>query len=74
MKKVAGARTIVALLIILIANGGEERYGIIYDISLAVFGSALLTWLVAIVEQYQDRKIIHRTVIKNMLKTQREMR
>lgn len=74
LKKVAGALTIVALLIILIANGGEERYGIINDISLAVFGSALLAWLVAIVEQYQDRKIIHRTVIKNILKTQREIK
>lgn len=74
LKKVAGALTIVALLIILIANGGEERYGVIYDISLAVFGSALLAWLVAIVEQYQDRKIIHRTVIKNILKTQREIK
>lgn len=69
-----GVLTIGALLIIISAKVVEDWCGMIYDISLAVFGSALLALLVAMVEQYQDRKIIKRTVIRQVLKTQREIK
>lgn len=74
LKLLAGALTVGALLIIIYVKVGEDWGGIIYDISLAVFGSALLTWLVAIVEQYHDRKTIHRTVISKVLKAQGEIK
>lgn len=74
LKVLTGVLTIGALLIIISAKVVEDWCGMIYDISLAVFGSALLALLVAMVEQYQDRKIIKRTVIRQVLKTQREIK
>lgn len=74
LKALTGVLAIGALLIIIKTKASEDWYGMIYDISLAVFGSALLAWLVAIVEQYQERKMIRRTVVRNVLKTQREIK
>jgi len=74
LKGLTGALTIGALLFIIRIKAVEDWDGLLYDISLAIFGSALLAWLVAMAEQYQDRKIIQRTVIRNILKTQREIK
>ena len=74
LKPLTGALAIGALIVILGAKGEKEGIEILYDISLAIFGSALLAWLVAKAEQYQDRKVIQRTVIRNILNTQREIK
>jgi len=75
LKVLTGALTIGALSIIIEITLRENRwYEMIYDIALAVFGSALLAWLAAKIEQYHDKKIIRRTVIMNVLKVQREIK
>ena len=74
LKLLTGVLTIGALLFIIREKVVKDECGMIYDISLAVFGSALLAWLVVMVEQYQDRKTIRRTIIKNVLKIQREVK
>lgn len=74
LKKLTGVLTIVALLIVVGTKAVEDWCGMIYDISLAVFGSSLLAWLVAMVEEYQYKKNIHRNIIEKVLKMQREIK
>lgn len=74
LKTLTCVLTIGALIIIINIKAVEDWRGKIYDIALAIFGSSLLAWLVAMVEQYQDRKTIRRTVIMNVLKIQREIK
>lgn len=76
LKLFTGVLTVGALIIILCVKlwGDSGLCEMIYDIALAVFGSAVLAWLVAMVEQHQDKKVIRRTVVKNVLEAQREIK
>lgn len=49
-----------------------ERNSIYYDITLAIFGSAALSCLTAIISYNFDKRRINRTVISNVLQIQKE--
>lgn len=74
LKVLTSMLAVGTLLIIIWTKSNENPCKITYDIALAIFGSSLLAWLVAIVEQWQDRRLIQRTTIKNILKVQEEIK
>lgn len=44
---------------------------VMYDLGLAIFGSAALSWVTGLINFYADRRTVKRTVISNILQIQK---